>query len=92
LICNHFANVDEVIQGALDSHEVLSASLIKKILEGREYLKIAPELVQCARDVSLPQIDLNLPKKPEDLSLIYSLQKQYGLGASIDRMIAALRW
>jgi hypothetical protein len=40
----------------------------------------------------LPQIDLNLPKKPVDLSLIYSLQKQYGLGASIDRMIAALRW
>jgi 5'-3' exonuclease len=92
LICNHFANVDEAIQGALDSHEALSASLIKKILEGQDYLKIAPTLVQCARDVTLPQIDLNLPKKPEDLSGIYSLQKQYGLGASIDRMIAALRW
>ena len=92
LICNHFANVDEVIQGALDGHDALSANLIKKILEGREYLKIAPTLVQCARDVSLPHIDLNLPKKPEDLSAIYALQKQYGLGASIDRMIAALGW
>jgi 5'-3' exonuclease len=92
LICNHFANVDEVIQGALDGHDALSANLIKKILEGREYLKIAPTLVQCARDVSLPHIDLNLPQKPEDLSAIYALQKQYGLGASIDRMIAALGW
>jgi 5'-3' exonuclease len=92
LICNHFANVDEVIQGALDSHEALSEGLIKKILDGRDYLRIAPTLVQCARDVSLPQIDLNLPEKPDDLSSIYSLQKQYGLGASIDRMIAALRW
>jgi 5'-3' exonuclease len=92
LICNHFANVDEVIQGALSSHDALSASLIKKILEGQSYLKIAPTLVQCARDVSLPHIDLALPKKPDDLSQIYSLQKQYGLGASVDRMIAALGW
>jgi 5'-3' exonuclease len=92
LICNHFANVDEVIQGALNSHDALSASLIKKILEGQSYLKIAPTLVQCARDVSLPHIDLALPKKPDDLSQIYSLQKQYGLGASVDRLIAALGW
>ena len=92
LISKNFASVDEVIQGALNAHESLSPNLIKKILEGQEYLKIAPTLVQCARDVSLPQIDLNLPKRPEDLSKIYSLQKQYGLGASIDRMIAALRW
>ena len=92
LISKNFASVDEVIQGALNAHEALSPNLIKKILEGQEYLKIAPTLVQCARDVSLPQIDLNLPKRPEDLSKIYALQKQYGLGASIDRMIAALRW
>ena len=92
LICNNFATVEEVIQGALNAHEALSPNLIKKILEGQEYLKIAPTLVQCARDVSLPQIDINLPKKPEDLSSIYALQKKYGLGASVDRMIAALRW
>jgi 5'-3' exonuclease len=92
LISNNFASVDEVIQGALNAHEALSPNLIKKILEGQEYLKIAPTLVQCARDVSLPQIDLSLPKRPEDLSKIYALQKQYGLGASIDRMITALRW
>lgn len=92
LICNHFANADEVIQGALNSHSALSPNLIKKILEGQDYLKIAPKLVQCARDVNLPHIDLSLPKKPDDLSAIYALQKQFGLGASIDRMIAALGW
>jgi len=92
VICNHFASVDEVIQGAMDSHVALTPNLVKKILEGRDYLKIAPTLVQCARDVSLPHVDLELPKKPADLSSIYALQKQYGLGASIDRMIAALGW
>lgn len=92
LISNNFASVDEVIKGAMDSHDSLTPNLIKKILEGQEYLRIAPTLVQCARDVPLPQIDLSLPKKPSDLSQIYALQKQYGLGASIDRMIAALGW
>jgi len=92
VICNHFASVDEVIQGAMDSHVALTPNLVKKILEGRDYLKIAPTLVQCARNVSLPHVDLELPKKPADLSSIYALQKQYGLGASIDRMIAALGW
>jgi 5'-3' exonuclease len=92
LICNNFSNVTEVIQGAKERHESLSGSLIKKILEGQDYLEIAPRLVQCARDVALPDIDLKLPKKPDDLSDIYDLQKKYGLGASIDRLIASLGW
>ena len=92
LIANIFDSVDEVIDAARNSHESLSPNLIKKIIAGEDYLKIAPTLVQCARNVGLPNIDLNLPLKPSDLSLIYSLQKQHGLGASIDRMIAALGW
>jgi len=92
LISNNFGSVSEVIQGALNSHHALTPNLIKKILEGQDYLKIAPTLVQCARDVSLPSFVLDLPKKPQDLSQIYTLQKQYGLGSSIDRMIAALGW
>jgi 5'-3' exonuclease len=92
LICNNFANVSEVIQGAKNGHESLSANLIKKILEGQDYLKIAPTLVQCARNVALPNIDLQMPNKPDDLSKIYDLQKKYGLGASVDRLIASLGW
>jgi 5'-3' exonuclease len=92
LIASHFASVGEVVDAAKNSHESLSPNLIKKILAGEDYLKIAPTLVQCARDVSLPNIDLSLPQKPTDLSQIYSLQKQHGLGASIDRMIAAMGW
>jgi len=92
LIANQFATVQDVVQAAKNNHDSLSPNLIKKIMEGQEYLKIAPTVVQCARDVSLPNINLDLPQKPSDLSNIYSLQKQHGLGASIDRMIAALGW
>jgi 5'-3' exonuclease len=92
LIANNFKDVDAVIEGAKNSHEALTSNLIKKIIDGQKYLTIAPTLVQCARNVRLPEIDLSIPTKPADLSQIYALQKEYGLGASIDRMIAALKW
>lgn len=92
LIANHFATVDEVVAAAESEDRALTPNLIKKIIAGKDYLRIAPTLVLCARDVSLPVVDLVLPQKPSDLSHIYQLQKDYGLGASIDRMIAALRW
>jgi 5'-3' exonuclease len=92
LIANHFATVDEALNGAIDMHEALPPALAKKIIAGEEYLKIAPTLVHCARDVALPKMDITLPSKPADLSQIYQMKEEYGLGASVDRLIAALGW
>ena len=92
LIANHFADVDEALQGAHDAHEALSPALAKKIIEGADYLKIAPTLVHCAKDVALPSLDIAMPKAPADLSKIYEIKERYGLGASVDRLIAALKW
>jgi 5'-3' exonuclease len=92
LIANHFKNVDEALVAAQKGHEVLPPALAKKIIAGEEYLKIAPTLVHCARDVALPNMDIKLPAKPADLSQIYQMKEEYGLGASVDRFIAALGW
>ena len=92
LIATHFSTPEEAIAAATSGHTALSASLAKKIVEGQEYLKIAPTLVHCAQDVSLPKIDISLPKAPKDLSTIYQMKEEYGLGASVDRLIAALGW
>lgn len=92
LIANNFATVDAAIEGARNAHAALTPALAKKIVEGIEYLKIAPTLVNCARDVSLPSMTLDMPKKPDDLSTIYAMKEEYGLGASVDRLIAALNW
>jgi 5'-3' exonuclease len=92
LIANHFATVDEALKGAIAGHEALSPALAKKIIAGEEYLKIAPTLVHCAKDVAIPTMDIAMPKKPADLSLIYQMKEEYGLGASVDRLIASLGW
>ena len=92
LIANHFATVEESLAAARAGHPALPPALAKKIIAGEEYLAIAPTLVHCARDVALPAMDIAVPKKPADLSLIYQMKEEYGLGASVDRLISALGW
>jgi 5'-3' exonuclease len=92
LIANHFATVEESLAAANVGHPALPPALAKKIIAGADYLAIAPTLVHCARDVALPKLDIALPKKPVDLSLIYQMKEEYGLGASVDRLISALGW
>lgn len=92
LIANHFADVKSVIEAAKSEDNRLTPALRKKIIAGQDYLKIAPKLVSCALDVPLPNLDLRLPTKPNDLSTIRQMQNDYNLGASVDRLIAALNW
>ena len=92
LIANNFASVGEAIAGAKSGHAALSASLARKIIDGTDYLKIAPTLVNCARDVAIPEMKIDMPSKPADLSDIYAMKEEYGLGASVDRLISALKW
>jgi 5'-3' exonuclease len=92
LIANAFANVDDALAGAHAAHDSLPPALAKKIIAGADYLKIAPTVVQVARNAPLPQVDLVMPKAPKDLSEIYQFKERYGLGASVDRLISALGW
>ncbi len=92
LIANNFATVAEALKGAKNGDPSLPPALAKRIIAGEEYLKIAPTLVHCARDVALPKMDISLPTKPADLSQIYQMKEEYGLGASVDRLISALGW
>ena len=92
VIANAFANVDEVLAAAHAAHDFLPPALAKKIIAGADYLKIAPTVVQVARNAPLPTVDLTMPKAPSDLSAIYQFKERYGLGASVDRLISALDW
>ena len=92
LIATHFATIEESIAAAHAGDSRLPAALAKKIIAGSDYLAIAPTVVNCARDVPLPQLDISIPKPPTDLSSIYQMKEEYALGASVDRLISALKW
>ncbi len=92
IIATNFATTEDALAGAHAQDQSLTPALAKKIIAGCDYLKIAPTVVQVARNVPLPTVDLSLPKRPIDLSEIYQFKERYGLGASVDRMISALGW
>jgi 5'-3' exonuclease len=92
LIAKSFAQMQDVVQAAENEDELLPKTLAKKVLASKEYARIAPKLVNCALDVPIPSMNIDLPKKPNSLTKIKELQSEYGLGSSVDRLISALRW
>ena len=92
LIATHFATIEESIAAAHAGDSRLPAALAKKIIAGSDYLAIAPTVVNCSRNVPLPQLDISIPEPPTDLSSIYQMKEEYALGASVDRLISALKW
>lgn len=92
LIANNFASIEEALAAARSDDERLPIGLRKKLIDGADYVAIAPKLVHCALDVPIPTMSIAMPKRPASLEHIYQYKEDYGLGASIDRMIAALNW
>ena len=92
IIANAFTSIEDALAAAHAGDERLTPNLRKKLIEGADYIAIAPKLVHCALDVALPKIDTSMPTRPASLDEIYQYQKDYGLGASVDRMISALQW
>jgi len=91
-IANLFKSLPEVMTAAQSGDDRLTPNLRKKLLESADYALIAPKLVGCALDVAIPEMTIDLPTKPASLEKIMALKDEYGLGASIDRMISALGW
>ena len=92
VIANLFKTMPEVMQAAAGADERLSANIRKKLLESSQYAAIAPKLVGCALDVAIPEMEISMPKKPKSLEKILKLKEEFGLGASIDRIMSALNW
>ena len=92
IIAKQFTKLEDVMIAAENGDDRLTPNIRKKLLESSEYAKIAPKLVHCALDVPLPSLDISIPKRPTSLDEIYQYQKDYGLGASVDRLISALNW
>jgi 5'-3' exonuclease len=93
VIANQFHTMEEVMASAYDESDArLTPMLRKKLIASADYAAIAPQLVHCALDIDLPQVDISKPKKPNNMDEIYQYKNDYGLGASVDRLISALGW
>lgn len=80
------------MKAAVSNDERLTPNLRKKLLESAEYAKIAPRLVGCATDVSIPEMKIHIPSEPLDSKKVQNIKDEYGLGTSVDRIMNALGW
>ena len=91
-IAKHFASLPDVIAAAKKEDDRLSANHRKKLLDNIDYALIAPKLVKCATDVVIPKMDISIPTAPASMKRLNKLKEEYGLGASIDRILNAFGW
>lgn len=89
-LVSRFGALDQIIAAAHNSESEMTPAVRKKLIEGEDYLKIAPDVVRCARDVPLGNIDLSIDLSKMDRKHVASLREHWGLGASVDRLVAVL--
>jgi 5'-3' exonuclease len=80
----------EALLRAVDEGEELTSGQRAKLSAARDYLRVAPAVVQVARDVPIPAVDLTLPARPRDPETLAALAERYGLGSPLGRLSAAL--
>ncbi|SNR99242.1 5'-3' exonuclease [Streptosporangium subroseum] len=88
-LITRFGSLEALLRAAEEGDELTSGQRAK-LSAARDYLRVAPAVVQVARDVPIPAIDLTLPVKPRDPETLAALAERYGLGSPLGRLSAVL--
>ncbi|WP_030616399.1 5'-3' exonuclease [Streptomyces sclerotialus] len=85
-----FGDLAGIMAAVDDPAAKLTPTQRKRLSEARPYLDAAPKVVRVARDVTLPAFDPAVPKEPADPATLEELATRWGLGGSLQRVLAAL--
>jgi len=78
------------IVAALDDPDAgFAPGLRTKLLAARDYLAVAPKVVQVALDAPVPDHDPKLPTVPKDPDRLMALAEKWGLASSVRRLVDA---
>ncbi|WP_395576579.1 5'-3' exonuclease H3TH domain-containing protein [Streptomyces sp. BK79] len=85
-----FGDLAGILAAVDDPRARLTPSQRKRLTEARAYLAVAPKVVRVADDVPLPNVDTTLPRAPRDPAALEELAARWGLGGSLQRLLATL--
>lgn len=68
----------------------LPAPLKKKLMAAQDYIDAARAVMFPVRDLPLPELSLELPKKVKDAAFLHQASEEHNLGGAITRLCAAL--
>ncbi|CAM5743890.1 5'-3' exonuclease OS=Streptomyces alboniger OX=132473 GN=CP975_06275 PE=4 SV=1 [Streptomyces alboniger] len=85
-----FGDVAGIMAAVDDPKAKLTPSQRRRLDEARPYVAVAPKVVRVADDVPLPEVDTVLPRTPRDPVALEELAAHWGLGGSLQRLLATL--
>ncbi|MCD0481312.1 5'-3' exonuclease [Streptacidiphilus sp. ASG 303] len=85
-----YGSLDGVLAAVEDPSSGLTPTQRRRLREGAGYLAVAPRVVRVADDVALPDFDPVLPREPRDPMTLEELSDRWGLGGSLQRLLAVL--
>ncbi|MGH4009624.1 MAG: 5'-3' exonuclease H3TH domain-containing protein, partial [Pseudonocardiaceae bacterium] len=91
-LINRFGSVEGLLAALDDPQSAITAGLRVKLRAARDYLVAAHTVVRVATGAPVRQDrDDTLPSTPADPGALASLQREWGLGTAVDRLVAALQ-
>lgn len=85
-----FGDLDGIVAAAGAADSGMGAPVRAKILAAADYLAVAPAVVRVVRDLELPKFDAKIAVTPQRSAAAKTLADRWGLGGSMDRVLAAL--
>ena len=74
-----------------DDHHVLGNGRLK-LQAARDYLAVAPTVVDVVRDIPIAELDDRVPSQPADPEALLALAQRWGLSSSVERVLQAIGW
>jgi 5'-3' exonuclease len=87
-LITRFGSLDALLAAAGD--DGFPAGARNKLAAARDYLAVAPAVVQVAHDVPIPDVDLRVPAEPRDPARLVELADRYGLDSPLNRLLPVL--
>ncbi|MFH9860988.1 5'-3' exonuclease H3TH domain-containing protein [Streptomyces sp. NPDC017202] len=85
-----FGDLAGILAAVDDPEARLTPTQRKRLDEARPYLAVAPKVVRVADDVPLPAVPTELPRTPREPEVLEGLAERWGLGGSLQRLLATL--
>ena len=90
-LLNEFGGLDAIAAAAADPETTLSAAVRSKIVAARDYLAVAPRVVEVVRDLDVGHHDGRITAITErQAAALADLSDRWGLGSSLERARTSL--
>ena len=89
-LLGEYGDIDGILAAALDDGSGMKPGPRGKVKAAQAYLEVAPTVVAVRRNLALGAPDLLLPTAPRDPAALDALAERWGLGSSVERLLAVM--